>query len=237
MKLTDHQPAYLPWLGLFHKIANSDAYYYLENVQYVPEDNINRNYIKTFSGKILLSVPVLKKGFMQKTISDMEINNNIPWRKKHWMTILLNYRKAPFFAQYADFWEDVYLREWKYLTDLNFYLLCWHLETLGIKTKVIRDKEYMFKGKKSALIVEMCKKCNADHFLFGAMGETYAEKELFQKENIKIAFQHYNHPEYHQLHGPFMPYMACIDLIFNEGPRALDIIMSGNCSSQEMQYH
>ena len=237
MRLTAHQPAYLPWLGLFHKIAVCDVYYYLENVQYVPCDNISRNFIRSAAGRTLLSVPVYQKGHLERNIKDSLIDNARNWAKKHWSSILFSYAKAPYFKKYADFWEDLYLREWKNLSELNFYILKWHLGVLGITTRVIRAGDDIFPGKKSRLLVDICHKYGADRFLFGALGEEYADRELFAREKIAIAFQHYNHPEYRQLHGAFMPYMACIDLIFNEGPRALDIIMSGNCSSQEIQYH
>ena len=61
MILTAHQPVYLPWLGLFHKIALADQFISFDQVQYLPKDWNNRNKIKTPSGGIWLSVPVLKK--------------------------------------------------------------------------------------------------------------------------------------------------------------------------------
>ena len=42
MILTAHQPVYLPWLGLFHKIALSDKFVYFDQVQYLPKDWMNR---------------------------------------------------------------------------------------------------------------------------------------------------------------------------------------------------
>lgn len=46
MILTAHQPVYLPWLGLFHKIALSDVYCFFDDVQYLRRDWNNRNKIK-----------------------------------------------------------------------------------------------------------------------------------------------------------------------------------------------
>lgn len=73
MVLTAQQPVYLPWLGLFHKIAISDAYCYLDTVQYQIQDFNNRSRIKTANGPILLTVPVKAKGYLDKTIKDIEI--------------------------------------------------------------------------------------------------------------------------------------------------------------------
>ena len=44
MILTAHQPAYIPWAGLIHKIYLSDVFVF-DDVQYVPKDFMNRNFI------------------------------------------------------------------------------------------------------------------------------------------------------------------------------------------------
>ena len=49
MILTAHQPVYLPWLGLFHKIALADKFIFFDQVQYLPKDWMNRNKIKTIT--------------------------------------------------------------------------------------------------------------------------------------------------------------------------------------------
>ena len=46
MILTAHQPVYLPWLGLFDKIAKADVFVIFDTVQYLPKDWMNRNKIK-----------------------------------------------------------------------------------------------------------------------------------------------------------------------------------------------
>ena len=56
MILTAHQPTYLPWLGLFHKIALSDAFVFFDHVQYSKKQYYNRNTITTQHGPLTLSV-------------------------------------------------------------------------------------------------------------------------------------------------------------------------------------
>jgi len=84
MILTAHQPVYLPWLGLFHKISLSDKFVYFNEVQYLPKDWMNRNKIKTKTGPIWLSVPVLRKGYRDMKTNELKINNSIKMRD-FWM--------------------------------------------------------------------------------------------------------------------------------------------------------
>ncbi len=234
MILTAHQPAYLPWLGLFHKIAISDAFVSYDDVQYGKFSFINRNKIKSAQGGIWLNVPLQSKNHFAKKIKEMKIDNSRDWRKKHWLSIYLNYKKAPYFNKYADFFEQMYKKEWLYLTDLTEYSLNWFLNELGINMPLYKASELNFQGAKSDLIIDMCKKLKADFFIFGTLGKNYAEKEKFTKEGIKIYFQEYLHPKYNQLGKDFLPYMSIVDLLFNYGDRSLEVLMSGNITKQDL---
>lgn len=234
MILTAHQPVYLPWLGLFHKIALSDVFCYFDDVQYLKKDWNNRNKIKTKDGEIWLTVPVLTRGHREKKIREIEINNSLGWQKKHWKSIYLNYKKAPFFNNYADFFEDVYRKEWHYLSDLNEYLLKWFLRELGIEVKYYKSSELDFHGYKSDLVLNMCQKLGADLYIFGMLGKDYAEQDKFTRESIKIYFQAYKHPVYSQLSRDFTPHLSIIDLLFNYGHNSLEILMEGNITKKEL---
>lgn len=231
MILTAHQPVYIPWLGLFHKIALADKFIFFDQVQYVSKDYISRNQIKTHQGSLMLTVPVLSKNHFEKKIADVQINNSQPWARKHWRSISSNYINAPYYRDYAPFLEETYRCEWTLLADLNFHMLQWFLEVLGIKTKVEKMGNYQFDGVKSALVLDMCLKLQVNTYIFGSQGVNYADTEAFREVGIDVIFQDYHHPVYNQLHGDFVPYMSILDLLFNEGPRSFDILMQGNINS------
>ena len=73
MIISAHQPAYLPWAGYLHRIAISDVFVILDNVQFEKNSFTNRNRIKSPSGSVWLTVPVSQKGHMSGTISDIKI--------------------------------------------------------------------------------------------------------------------------------------------------------------------
>jgi hypothetical protein len=235
MILTAHQPVYLPWLGLFHKIALSDAFCYFDDVQYLKKDWNNRNKIKTQSGAIWLTVPVLTKGYQEKSIREIEIDNSVNWQRKHWKSIYLAYKKAPYFDKYGNFFEELYKKDWYYLTDLNEYMLKYFLKELGINVKYYKASELSFEGYKSGLVLDMCKKLGANLYIFGALGKDYAKEDEFNQESIRIYFQDYKHPTYSQLYSEFSPYMSIIDLLFNCGSRSLEILMEGNITKNILE--
>lgn len=235
MILTAHQPLYLPWLRLFHKIALADKFIFFDQVQYVPRSWINRNEVRTANGPVLLTVPVLSKGHREKCIAQMEINNSENWRHKHWRTLLLGYQKAPYFNVYSDFFEDVYKREWNSLSELTFYMLQWFVQTLGITTTLLKAEDYSFVGAKSDLVLDMCLKLGAQKYIFGECGDNYAEKEQFIKAGVTPIFQNYTYPTYKQNSTPFIPNLSIVDLLFNEGPNSLEILMSANMSRCDIE--
>jgi hypothetical protein len=234
MILVDHQTSYLPWLGFFHRLSLADKYINFDQVQYSPRNWINRNRIKVKDRFQWLTIPILSSGHRGKVVADMEINNQTRWREKHWGTIQHAYKKSPYFNEYAGFFEDLYKMEWQYLIDINEYMLKWFVKTLGITIELDDAVNYKFIGSKSDLILDMCKQLNTDIYIFGGEGKNYADIKSFEKENIKTYFQEYKHPEYNQRFGKFIPNLSIIDLLFNEGPKSLEIIKNGNVTKETL---
>lgn len=229
MIISAHQPAYIPWLGYFHKIILSDVFIILDNVQFEKNSFINRNKLKSSNGETWITVPLKMNGHMDKMISDMEVDNSKHWNKKHWNTIYLNYKKADYFKVYQDQLEQIYLKERTSLIEITDEITKFILEVLEIDTKIIYQSELKIESKKQELIMEICKKMQGDLFIFGEQGKNYVNKEYFQKNKIDVYFQEYFHPRYNQLWGDFIPNLGIFDVIFNEGgKKAKEIIISQN---------
>lgn len=228
MILTAHQPVYLPWLGLFHKIALADVFCYFDIAQYQTKDFNNRNKIKNNTGELWLSVPVESKNHFEKSVGNIRIVEGA-WRRKHFKTIQLAYQKAPFFSDYIDGIETIIVKQqFATLSELNLESLRFLLDCLGLNRPILKASDYSFSGVKSDLVLDMCLQLKADVYIFGAQGRDYAEVDKFRASGVDPYFQEYRHPTYRQLHGDFRPYMSIIDLLFNEGPRSLSILLSGN---------
>ncbi len=228
MLLSAHQPVYLPWLGLFHKIALADLFCYFDIAQYQTKDFNNRNKIKTHSGDIWLSVPVESKNHFGKSVGDIRIVQD-GWQRKHFKSISLAYKKAPYFERYIGELEAILTsHSQETLSKLNLAILRFATRHLDIATPIVMASDYAFKGAKSDLVLDMCVQLKADTYIFGAQGRDYADVESFRARGVEPYFQDYRHPHYRLLQGGFKTYMSVIDLLFNEGPGSREILMSGN---------
>ena len=100
------------------------------------------------------------------------------------------------------------------------------LNELNIDTKILELNKFNLKSKKQNLIIDMCNAVGANKFIFGKLGSTYVDVDLFDKNNIQREYQDYKHPTYKQVGDTFIENLSVIDLLFNEGgDNSLNIIM------------
>jgi hypothetical protein len=219
------QPSYIPWLGYFAQVHRADVFVVYDDVQFDKHGWRNRNRVKTAQGTQWLTVPVLTHGQHQPTNATIEIDNKVPWRKKHLSTLRQSYARAPFFKSYAAHFEDVYQREWARLIDLNLALFGLVLQILGLERPILRASELDVSGDPVERLIGICRRIGANWFYEGAAGRDYIDDSRFVEAGITIEYQDYRHPVYPQQHGEFVPYLSVVDLLFNCGPKSLEILI------------
>ncbi len=228
MILSVHQPQYITWLGYFNKIDKSDCFVFLDNVQYKEREYQNRNKIRSKDGWMWMTVPVISKGLGHQKICDVQINNDFDWQIDHLKSLKTYYNKSPFFRQHYPFFEGIYTIKWEKLVDLNIHIIKYILEQLGIETPLYYESEIGTTSQATERIIEICKKVKADIYLSGMGGKNYLKEEQFSQVGIKLEYQNFIHPVYHQQYMQeesfFLPYMSIIDLLFNEGPESIRIL-------------
>lgn len=226
MIVSIHQPQYIPWLGYFDKIASSDVFVFLDNVQFKKNEWQNRNRIKTVEAWQWLTVPVIHR-YTQK-ICEVKINNTIQWGKKHYNALVTNYSKTPFFKDYLPFLEKTYAQDWKHLADINIHFIRFLAEALGLsETKFTLASDYETREDRTGRLVDLCKQLGGDIYLSGRDGAKYLNLKEFAEEGLEVRFQDYIHPYYPQLFGDFKPFLSIIDLLCNCGPESLSILRKG----------
>ena len=234
MIVSAHQPAYLPWLGYFHKISLCDTFVYYEHVSHSKRDFTTRNKIKTSQGPMWLTVPVLKGE--EDQISKLKINPQIPWQRQHLKSLETCYGKTPYFSKYMDQIRPFYESYDGEFSDLVFEMTKTFLEILGLNVKLIRSTDLPIDQPKNEGIFQMMEALEANKIVFGAHGRDYVLLEEYRAKNLKFYFQDYQHPVYPQAYGEFLPCMSILDLIFNCGPNSLSILTSGNILKQNIPF-
>jgi hypothetical protein len=222
------QPTYLPWLGYFRIMKEADVYVILDNVQFEPRSWQCRNRIKPPGKPLWLSVPTRHEG-LQSRICDVEIDNSKPWRRQHWKAIATAYRRAPYFECHSSFFGSVYERSWLKIVSLNIHIIQYLASQLGLRTAFVQASKLGLEGKRTNLLLEICKMFGADRYVSSIGARDYMRadgaKEIFEEAGIKIEFLKFNHLPYHQLFGDFVPELSFIDCLFNCGPESSRIVL------------
>jgi len=216
MKVSIHQPAYLPWLGYFDRIAKSDLFIFLDNVQFEKNSYTNRNIIKGPNGPQWLTIPIKQKGHLNRKLYEIEIATDIDWRSKHLKSIKHCYARAEGFNEKYEKILSLYDSNEKNLSNLCFTHLCFWLNELNIETPIIRASNLITTEKKSDLVLELCSMFNATDYLSGPMGKNYLDEVKFNRHGIIIHYHHYQPHPYGQLFGSFVPFMGVVDYWFNQ---------------------
>ena len=230
MRVSIMQPAYLAWLGYFHRIALSDIHIVLDHVEIDMNSRTkfaNRNKIRTKDGWTWLTVPLKTKGKRGCLfLNELEIDDDPSWRKKHWSTIRQNYARGPYFSPHAPFFEGVYAEDWRNLTDLTQRITSYLLQSLGIRTRILFSSQIGMQGSKDVLILNLCQAVGATHYLSGPFGRQYLHEPLFADAGIEVIYHDYQHPCYPQRYPGFEPNMSVVDLLFNHGEKSREILSS-----------
>lgn len=214
------QSSYIPWKGYFDIIHDVDLFLYFDDVQFTPRDWRSRNRIKTPKGLHWLTVPTGSN--RNRRICDV-ILTDMEWGRKHWENLRHHYGKAPYFKNYCDFLEDVYLgRNWESLSELNQYLITKiSQDFLGINTEFHDSRNYHGEGQKQELILDLVKKSGAGLYLSGPSAKSYIEPSRFDEIGVQLVFKSYDgYPEYSQFYPPFEHAVTILDLLFQTGPDA-----------------
>jgi len=219
------QPEHLPWIGFFHKMTQCDIFVYLDTVQFKKRYYENRNRIKTKDGIRWLTIPVYVKGKYKQKIKDVQIFDEISWKKKYISLIEHSYKKAPYWNDIVKYILPCLFDSPKLLSELNITMIESIKKYLNIDTICIKASDLDLNNLQgSQLIMETCLKLNADQYISGPSGKNYLDVFIFEEKKIRIKYHNFLHPEYPQMYGKFASHLSIIDLLVNCGTNSRKII-------------
>lgn len=220
-----HQPDFNPYLGFFNKFKKCDVFVLYDTAQYTKNGWHNRNQIKTATGPTWLTIPVSIK--FGEPVSKAQIADN-KLIKRHLGQISQHYRGAKYFDVYYPQLKNIY-EEFVpkgNLVQLNIALLEYFFSIIKPEVRVVRTSELNIDSslRSTEVLVEICKLVEADTYISGPGAHEYLDETLFEKNEIKLVWQDFQHPVYEQHVGEFVPFMSIIDALMNIGEDVQDII-------------
>lgn len=197
--------AYFAPIRYFSKLASYPEIYIEQHENFVKQTYRNRTVILGANGLISLIVPV-EKGRAQKIrIKDLRIAYDEEWQRNHWRTIFSAYNSSPFFEYYADDIEPFFQKKHEFLFDFNQQITETILEALDMEANFIFTEDF-------EQIPESC---------------LNFREQISPKLHLIQPDRHFEAQPYTQVFSEkfgFVPDLSILDLLFNEGPSAGEIL-------------
>lgn len=226
MIVATNQPYFAPYPGFFLKAHLADCFVILDAVQFPRRTTwITRNRFKNDQGTLWATVPVLKRGLGFQKIHEVRISYAENWPLKFRRTFDHAYARAPYLRDYVGLMERVLSRNTEYLLDFNLEIINGLKDHLDIDTRIELMSELGVSGKGTSLIINICKALGADRFLVQSSARAYYEPAEFDQAGIELVSFSKPRYVYPQLWGDFIENLSVLDLLFNCGPKAREIIV------------
>ena len=195
-------PTYFPNLAHFVAMAKADTITFEMDDNFLKQTYRNRTYIYGANGKLSLNIPVVHSQKNRQKYRDVKIFNEDPWQSLHWKSFLSAYRTSPFFEYYEDELQPLFTTKADYLLDFNlkcFEVIC---DCLQLELNISKTESYQ---------KTIVNKTDLRHLVNAKKEASYPLENYTQVFNSK--------------HG-FIPNLSILDLLFNEGPNALNYLES-----------
>ena len=214
-KIAIHQPNYLPWLGYFYKIYQSDVFVFLDDAQFSNKGMHNYTYIKTNNGSCRLKFPVQQR-FGDK-INEVRPKDELGWKDKHMAILKSNYSKAKYFTEVFNDYRQLISQDFNSISELNGSSIKFYAKKLGIKTKFINSSELNINLSKEEKIIAICNVLGASVYYSGKGAEAYQNEGNFCSNGIELIYSVFKPFNYQQLWGEFQANVSALDFFMNCG--------------------
>ena len=224
-----HQPNFFPWLGYFEKIARSDVFIFLDDVQFPKTGGVWINRVKLLvAGEpkwLTASINRTYHGTLK--VNEVTFVQRSPWRSKMTKTLQSQYSKHPFYEQTMDILSPLLMNPEPNISEYNIHAVTELALAIGLDTtKICRSSDYPTSDSATKRLCSLTRAVAADTYLCGGGAHGYQDDQIFSSYGLSLRYQNFNHPFYPQ-HGykDFVPGLSIIDAAMNLGFRALSALL------------
>jgi hypothetical protein len=216
------QPTFNPWIGYFDLIGYVDKFIFLDNVQLKKRSWQVRNKIKVNFKEYMFNLPIIKEKIRdEEIISKVKLSNHLETQIKLYSILKQNYKKSKYYNEVNEFIKSIVLYNTQYLSKYNINIIKQIVNKLDFDTEIIclSETKYEMVSSKGDLIFDICKNFETTEYISPLGSKDYLDNKIekFNKNNICVYYQYFNHPIYNQIGKEFIPYLGIIDLLYNEG--------------------
>lgn len=208
-------PEYWPRLSYLAHLIAADRFVIADTFQYSRQSFQNRAKLRTPQGRQWISIPLMG-GQHGRPIREVEIENRTIWQRSHWRAFEFNYRSTPFFEYYEPSLRPLYEGPFSHLADLTVAtveLLC---RLFQIDTPVAKASELSGQPVGPGGVLT----CYPGERLL-THEEAHVHDLAVDPEALTFRFVE---PVYRQNFEGFEPGLSALDLLFNYGPDAAQIL-------------
>ncbi|MBO44823.1 MAG: hypothetical protein CMM28_13950 [Rhodospirillaceae bacterium] len=215
-----HQPNYIPWLGYFRKLCQSQTFIFYDNVQMpMGKSYVKRCQVKSPNGPQWLTIPTPQLGTPGAICQTPTLAG--PWTKKHLGSLRNWYSKSPWLDSVCTIIEEEFAENHPSIGAFNGAIIMRLAAFIGITNihfLFASEMAHDITGAES--ILPILKEEGATIYLTGRGAGTmrHLDVEAFAQANIEIQFLDTSFATYDQRHGEFLGGLSVIDAILNIGP-------------------
>jgi len=181
------QPYFLPYMGYFQMVHNSDLFVFYDDVRYIKGGWINRNKISN-NGYITIPVKKFKK---DDNINDVFVDWESRSVNKLYKNIRQTYsKKIKDNKNVFDIIENIFDVKPDKISDCSIMSVELFSDYLGLETKFKRSSEESYRKftDKSDNIIEICNKEKIYNYVNPVGGVDLYDKSYFKENNINLSF-------------------------------------------------
>lgn len=229
MKLGIMQPYFMPYLGYFSLIDYVDKFILFDTPQFIRHGWIERNQIlKLDKGTFYIKVP-LRKHSREVSIKDIEINNEIDWKRKMIAQFEHYKKKAPYYNEVMELLNGIFNESYHNIVDINHASLKSICNYIEIDTPIEIWSEMKVEiqdaNAPDEWALNICKALNADVYVNPPGGKSFFNKDKYDKSGVELCFLEFMPTPYEQVQKEFIPYMSVLDaLLFCSPKQVRDMI-------------
>lgn len=217
-----HQPNFLPWLGFFNKLAKCDVFILMDSVQFSRNGAgnwTNRHYLLISNKKKWSSIPISHNYSGLRNINEIEFADYQTWKIRYFYQLASNYGNHPHYPEIEFFFRSVFPDNSRFISDFNIMILYALVDVLDLKTtRLVALSDLSIDSKGTELLCDATSVVGGSNYLSGDGSMGYLQKEVFQRNGIRLEFQNFQHPKYTQFsQTDFFTGLSIVDALMNCG--------------------